>query len=150
MVLLLWLQQMPCNPIYLQVLHSIPVAQRVLFSSIAALTGPAGSANYAAANAALDAAAADLQHQGKPSVCWLTVFCPCVLRPAQQPYHDLGKQPDALTLAVCLSPGQACSALTMRMWWKLSIASSMATTLCCYSCWALQPPHCDVQRQVSP
>lgn len=34
-----------------------PTAQRLLFSSIAALTGPAGSASYAAANAALDAAA---------------------------------------------------------------------------------------------
>ncbi|BDA51455.1 probable oleandomycin polyketide synthase, modules 5 and 6 [Coccomyxa sp. Obi] len=43
------------------------VDQTVLFSSIAALTGPAGSSNYAAVNATLDAAASRLQTQGVPS-----------------------------------------------------------------------------------
>lgn len=41
-----------------------PLQQSLLFSSIAAVTGPAGSTNYAAANAALDAAASQLQRQG--------------------------------------------------------------------------------------
>ncbi|CAL5223543.1 g6075 [Coccomyxa viridis] len=49
-----------------------PLSQALLFSSIAALTGPAGSANYAAANAALDAAAAQYSNHGLPvqSIQW--------------------------------------------------------------------------------
>lgn len=49
-----------------------PLCQLVLFSSIAALTGPAGSTNYAAANASLDALAAYLRQQGTAgaSVQW--------------------------------------------------------------------------------
>ena len=41
-----------------------PVSHAVMFSSIAALTGPAGSANYAAANAALDSLCHSQQSQG--------------------------------------------------------------------------------------
>ena len=47
-----------------QAMSSSPLAAAILFSSIASLTGPAGTANYAAANAVLDACAQDLQAQG--------------------------------------------------------------------------------------
>lgn len=47
---------------------SHPLAHAVLFSSIAAVTGPAGSANYAAANALLDATSSRLSSQGMQSV----------------------------------------------------------------------------------
>ena len=41
-----------------------PLGRAVMFSSIAALTGPAGSANYAAANAALDSLCHSQRSQG--------------------------------------------------------------------------------------
>lgn len=58
--------------IWAQGLHASPLRQIILFSSIAALTGPAGSANYAAANAALDTWGQRMHGQGCPagSVQW--------------------------------------------------------------------------------
>ena len=47
-----------------QHLPLLAAAQYLAFSSIAALTGPAGSLNYAGANACLDAQAAQLQAAG--------------------------------------------------------------------------------------
>ena len=48
----------------LQALVIGPLEHCMLFSSVAALTGPPGSASYAAANAALDGRAATLLAQG--------------------------------------------------------------------------------------
>ncbi len=60
-----------------------PLRQCLLFSSIAAVTGPAGSSSYAAANAALDVAAVRLQLQGGKMQPWHAMdtgcshlFCP--------------------------------------------------------------------------
>ena len=41
-----------------------PVESAILFSSIAAVTGPAGSANYAAANASMNSLAVQSEAQG--------------------------------------------------------------------------------------
>jgi acyl carrier protein len=45
-----------------------PISSQMLFSSVAALLGAPGQANYSASNAALDAAAQQLQVQGMPVV----------------------------------------------------------------------------------
>ena len=53
-----------CMPTCEQAVQQQAAQKVVLFSSIAALTGPAGSSNYAAANALLDAAAEGCQGTG--------------------------------------------------------------------------------------
>ena len=58
----------------LQALSGQAVDHTVLFSSIAALTGPAGSSNYAAVNASLEAASNRLHSQGRQLPSYL--HCP--------------------------------------------------------------------------
>lgn len=54
-----------------------PLRQCLLFSSVAAVTGPAGSSSYAAANAALDIAAVQLQLQGGGMPQWNILVAGC-------------------------------------------------------------------------
>ena len=59
-----------CMPTREQAIQQQAAHKVVLFSSIAALTGPAGSSNYAAANALLDVAAEGCQGTG-----WVCITC---------------------------------------------------------------------------
>lgn len=60
------------SQLLLQLVAAAPVQQAALFSSTAALIGPAGQANYAAANAMLGALAAEQQARGhsSTSILW--------------------------------------------------------------------------------
>ena len=67
-------------------LSLLGIQRCVLFSSIASLTGPAGSANYAGANACLDAQANQLSSAGESyaDLCgklwgWQPLCAPCIV-----------------------------------------------------------------------
>ena len=68
----MWSPKLAPLPKLQQALQDSAGGPLLLFSSVAALLGSAGQANYSAANAALDAAAASSQHAGLPacSVQW--------------------------------------------------------------------------------
>ena len=54
----MWAPKVTSAQVWGQALHMVAVTSQVLFSSVAALLGSAGQANYSAANGALDALAA--------------------------------------------------------------------------------------------
>ena len=63
-----WAPKVTSAQLWSQVTHSQGMTTQVLFSSVAALLGSAGQANYSAANGALDGLAAQWAAQGRAGV----------------------------------------------------------------------------------